>query len=142
MIDAPSSAVADAPPPLEPPRPSRVTHLAGLVSGMAILALVARRFEPQALASQLVRTGPRAALLLIPTALGLLAHALAWRTLLGKRPPTVTVRGLARIHLAAEAARVALPGGAALGELAAARGVRDLGLPLRGAVASLLRKRA
>lgn len=117
-------------------------HVIGLGIGLLVLGRMARDIEPGELVRFLRRRGPAAAVVLLPAVAGVAAHALAWRTLLGDALPKGRIGRLAAVHVAAEAIRVALPGGAALGEIAAARGVRALGVSWRDAIASLVRKRA
>jgi hypothetical protein len=121
---------------------ARWSHLAGFVAGGIVLALLVRRIDPSSVGQHLARTGPRAAAVLVPTTVGVAVHALAWRALLGRSGARLGVLRLASVHLAAEAVRVALPGGAALGELAAARGVHALGVGWNVSIPSLLEKRA
>jgi len=107
-------------------------------TGLAALVLVLRGANFSAIAQLCRGVGPHVGLVLLPQAAGLGLQALALRSLLESLGASLSRRRLATLLLATEAARMALPGGAAAADGLAAVGLRlRLGVALPNALAAV-----
>lgn len=91
-------------------------RVAGIAAGIALLVWAMRDVDPASLGASLVAVGPAVPLVLVPYGIGLVLHAEAWQILLAVRGTRVPLPSLVRAFMAAEAARMTLPAGEAVGE--------------------------
>ncbi len=116
-------------------------RIALLLVGAAAFALALRNADLDRAVSLVGALGALALLALVPHAFAMLAHAAAWRQLLGVFGHRLSLGRVTADHLAAEAARMSLPAGPAFGESLAALLIHRAGVPLGDAVGSLATKK-
>jgi uncharacterized protein (TIRG00374 family) len=113
-----------------------------LLIGVAALAAALREADLGRALGLVTGLGALAFVVLVPRGLWSLAHAGAWRQLLATLGHRLPLARVSADYFAAEAARMTMPGGAAVGESLAAYLIhRGSAVPVSDAVASLAAKK-
>lgn len=113
----------------------------GLAIGAGLFAVTLHRAGLDAIARELRHVGPLVLLLPLPQGVGIALHAQAWRGILHLLGHALPWRTLTEVHLTTEAARLTVPGGAAVAEAMAGLALHRQRVPLPDVVASLATKR-